>query len=485
MYCHICGGVNPEGAKFCCHCGKEQQKVKNSGNSDGISISSNSVRGLSAHLTTSTPPQGLNKAHSGEKKVLTFTEYKKRKCESRSSFLSKSKKSVDEKHVIQIGLMKYDGKTKKLKPARGRLALEISASASSSVILNAAIEKYSAFERSFVKDCEYALLYPDGSEVVNIPGTSDPFVLSQYKKASGKSYSRITMFMATRKDVLFDSLPKAEDFTSDTDSDDSFLNEGACRYGNSSTSCFINTSFDNNKETCFIDLSKDSFNHSTNTSAIMNNPTFDESSKQGLTFPAQIDNGLASTPSFDDFSKPDINLHAEADDGLASAATSSAIQCPICFLPFSVKDIAEHADICNSWLLDDTSHKKDTVLSNIESSVKDVFELSLLSEKQAHKSPEEIKSVLKESIKLMNNNILKQDRVRINVRRKFLWIDFKQARLTKIKPDDNLKVVFIGECAIDDGGPKREFFTGKLDVFSYLTSTITVKTVVFKIIYVH
>ena len=60
----------------------------------------------------------------------------------------------------------------------------------------------------------------------------------------------------------------------------------------------------------------------------------------------------------------------------------------------------------------------------------------------------------------MSNEIARQEKVRINVRRNFLWLDFKRARTNKVKPEDNLKVVFVGECAIDDGGPKREFFTG-------------------------
>ena len=52
---------------------------------------------------------------------------------------------------------------------------------------------------------------------------------------------------------------------------------------------------------------------------------------------------------------------------------------------------------------------------------------------------------------------------RVNLRRTHLWSDFKEAReKNRIKPDQRLKVVFLGVPAIDDGGPRREFFSGKL-----------------------
>lgn len=50
--------------------------------------------------------------------------------------------------------------------------------------------------------------------------------------------------------------------------------------------------------------------------------------------------------------------------------------------------------------------------------------------------------------------------IRINVRRKTLWDDFLRERKRRVKPEKMLKVVFVGEPAIDDGGPRREFFSG-------------------------
>ncbi|XP_051990890.1 G2/M phase-specific E3 ubiquitin-protein ligase [Xyrauchen texanus] len=61
----------------------------------------------------------------------------------------------------------------------------------------------------------YVLLYPDGSEVKNIPGTNTPFKLHLYKEAIGKAYQGITLFISTFQDFL------ANDCSGDSSSEDS------------------------------------------------------------------------------------------------------------------------------------------------------------------------------------------------------------------------------------------------------------------------
>ena len=248
-------------------------------------------------------------------KELTFAEYKKRKIESHSSFInSKSKKSKDEKQTIQIGLMKYDSKTKKLKPARGRLTLDVGENASASDVLTAGIEKYAAFERSFLKNREYALLY----QIINIPGSSDPFTLSLYRKASGRSYSRITLYLCTRKDVLLDRLPKEEHFNFDSDSDD-------------------------------LDSEVDS--RELITSYLEKKPPVDD-----------CEPGCSSNMTINDFATdaqetmPVSEPIIIEDVSNTVVQNSDMLQCPICFKFFLVQDIAEHADTCNNWQLDHSSN---------------------------------------------------------------------------------------------------------------------------------
>ena len=52
---------------------------------------------------------------------------------------------------------------------------------------------------------------------------------------------------------------------------------------------------------------------------------------------------------------------------------------------------------------------------------------------------------------------------RVSIRRRSIFQDYMDARKKKwFKPKSLIKVTFVGEPAIDDGGPKREFFTGNL-----------------------
>ncbi|CAM4619131.1 unnamed protein product [Leuciscus chuanchicus] len=50
-------------------------------------------------------------------------------------------------------------------------------------------------------DGEYVLVYPDGSQVQNIPGTDRPFVLEHYKEAIGKAYQRIVLYICPLQDL--------------------------------------------------------------------------------------------------------------------------------------------------------------------------------------------------------------------------------------------------------------------------------------------
>lgn len=56
-----------------------------------------------------------------------------------------------------------------------------------------------------------------------------------------------------------------------------------------------------------------------------------------------------------------------------------------------------------------------------------------------------------------------ESQLRINVRRGQLFLDYVEARkrCQWIKPENRLKVVFVGEPAEDSGGPRREFFAGQ------------------------
>lgn len=127
-------------------------------------------------------------------------------------------------------------------------------------------------------------------------------------------------------------------------------------------------------------------------------------------------------------------------------------QCPICFFLFPVHQIEEHADSCSSFF---TVESEDDPLPNSPS--RKVQEETRLLNVDSGSHTSCSKSLLKEQIKSWSANS-SPDLTHINVRRRNLWEDFKNARRKKINSVSNLKIVFVGEPSIDDGGPKREFF---------------------------
>lgn len=47
------------------------------------------------------------------------------------------------------------------------------------------------------------------------------------------------------------------------------------------------------------------------------------------------------------------------------------------------------------------------------------------------------------------------------IKRKFIWDDYMEAKEKPwIKPENGVRIQFVGEAAIHDGGPTREFYSG-------------------------
>jgi hypothetical protein len=138
------------------------------------------------------------------------------------------------------------------------------------------------------------------------------------------------------------------------------------------------------------------------------------------------------------------------DPGEGTSSLDKEIQCPICCLKFPVHEIEEHADNCSTWLLESEQPAELYNTTEVEDEINS----------ESAQTPSQIKTVLKEQIAGMVTGPLTELK-RVNIRRKFMWQDFKAARQNKFEPNSNLKVVFVGEPYIDDGGPKRELFAGK------------------------
>ena len=150
-------------------------------------------------------------------KTLSFNDFKKRKEEERSArFQSKKSKSANSSTTnqkgkensevsINVGFMKFEDN--KFKKCRGRaLPVKVPIAADQTTILERSVRKHSNHFRDVHDKLEYILLYPDSSEIVHLPGTTDEFVLNKYKEDVGRNYNRITFFIASKTDYQLNRL---------------------------------------------------------------------------------------------------------------------------------------------------------------------------------------------------------------------------------------------------------------------------------------
>ncbi len=94
-----------------------------------------------------------------------------------------------------------------LKHVRGKsLPFDIQLHWSSEQLLAVAVKKQIDFNQD-IQDVVHVLLYPDGRQVKNIPGTDDPFTVQKYKEAIGKSYQKITLYICTAEDFETSCVP--------------------------------------------------------------------------------------------------------------------------------------------------------------------------------------------------------------------------------------------------------------------------------------
>ena len=381
MFCCQCGSRSPESANFCPNC--------------GLSFKSAFDVVLSRPSTS-----------SGQETV-SFDEFRARKERERSSrFEPKSKKakiakskSKETEVRINVGFMKVD-KTGNFKKCRGKtLPIKVLPSADKKSILIKAVKKHANHDKTIHEGLEYVLLYPDGNEVVKLPGTDDEFSLKEYREDLGRTYNRVTLFIATRSDFLFSELPSFDDDESDSDENSAL--------GQSIYETFQADSRDWEK---------------------------------GAGSSLEVEEEAPNTGSSND--TPHVQRPMmDTGKGLQN------IECPTCQQLFPVSEIADQADACcDIWVGEVAFPDSDPMPCSFE----------LPQEQQRIDADIPLKDVISSLAKSLSENL-----VRLNVRRNNMWSDFKEARIKqRVNTGDRLKIVYIGEPAVDDGGPRREFFSG-------------------------
>ncbi|KAL4000595.1 alcohol-forming fatty acyl-CoA reductase [Sarotherodon galilaeus] len=200
MFCPFCGISFSLFTRFCASCGRSLELLRDTDQAEG-----------SDSPGTSKQPENSEQQQTCPS-YKQFMEYKKSKSKEREAFScgAKLKLKQQSKPVkINIGIMV--SQQTDLKLLKGKtLPLFISPKITAPDLLKQAVEKMRTFNKDLVEG-SYVLLYPNCTEVINVPGTERPFRLADYKEEIGKNYNRISLFICPESHF------KQEDGTSDSD----------------------------------------------------------------------------------------------------------------------------------------------------------------------------------------------------------------------------------------------------------------------------
>ena len=413
-FCSGCGVLCIEDAKYCHRCGiiVSQNPIPSGGQTS--EAASTSTAGASTSSSTSKPGS----------KGFSFSAFRLRKEEDRSKFFKKSgpktkkmktqeNKPQDVKITVGVMTMK-DGK---LSVKRGAtLPVTVPEVIASNDLLEKAVEKHSRFNNSLIKNYpkSYRLVYGDTKEVKSIPGFEEPFTLKRYKEEIDKPYCRITFYLCSSSDYL----------------------------DNIMSSC-ISESFDE-------ELTHSIYSTDTTIGTV-------DTTSPGTTSAATTTRSETATSSDRvESNQPSLTANDTGNEIVILSPHTQKIQCPICLESYPVHDIETHADSCSMWLLEEIDEPPFGNPSNpitIESDTANVGET-------ATSGVDKKNALMVEISRVAKMHMVDEEPKRITVRRKCIWDDFKKAMQGKISPKTKLKVVFAGEPAVDDGGPRRELFSG-------------------------
>lgn len=375
-------------------------------------------------------------ATSLPKQTITFEDFKKQKEAIRQSLFKKSEKKMkpakqkkSEPVKVQVGLVTYDCDANNLKKVKGRtipILLETDADADS--LLSTAVEKHGRHFKQFDASLPYVVLYSDMSLVNFLPGSAVKFTLQKYKDDLLKPYSKIYFWLCAKDDF--------EDFNERCSSDESDLGKPSI-YIRSPPSPIIPTS-----------TGSAAYASPTTTS------TFTGAAYVPPTTSMATSSGTSAATTTSSLPAPIISI--EDDD----TGTDPNHQCPTCLVHFPLNKIEEHADLCAEGWVDPIGQpvfQEEPEEQNTQDDTNESHDETVNFDDDESKLGAIKKAVvqLQKLYNTTNSNL-------INIRRSTAFKDYSASRKKKwFKPKNLLKVTFLGEPAVDDGGPRREFFSGK------------------------
>ena len=478
MFCALCGNKISENHRFCCKCGTASPVAAN-GSLDlpGVSTTQSSV-----DVTRGT----------GTSSTATFENFQMMKSKERASNFRPAGKAAKRKKVaanvdetgdvkVNIGIMFFDGS--ELKPQRGKnLPIKVPKASLKNDILNAGLAKHKAHFHNMIKDgTEYVLLYPDGTKVDTLKESDDDFVLYKYKAEYGKSYHRISFFICSSRDHAECSIASlalclvksSSESDVESENEDSLENKtstlttgrptmamssatttgSSCSptLASSSLTATVASSVTTTVSSSSLIMESSCNRSITATSSNASVAPSVDSSMTPITPPENRDctNELLLTEMFPQLSPADAREALLAMNNNLEAAVNSIVSS----LPQSTthEEVYAAFDFCNNIEDDPEFLENDNSVSDINIPTAD---------EQTIKENENAR--LHEMIADLANKKLKKDSsLRIKVRRSHVWEDakMKMNRCSDEDLENVIRVQFVGEPAVDQGGPKREFFS--------------------------
>ena len=452
MKCNKCNSDVLESFRFCHKCGEKlvvECSSRSGSNIDHSTVTECSEGGVSGpSLSLLTPSSRLQKGTVRTQRIESFNEFRKRKSEERmqheTSKKGKTKPSKDKEVSVGIGILTLA--KGEMKPIRGKVKmLRVHTTIRKLDLLKQAYEKHCAHDRTFDRHADYTLAYPDGTEVLTLPDHPNRiFQLDDYQKELGKAYNRITLYLLKRSDQEnYNNLQEsASDSGSDTD-------EGSVRQMTITESFAKVTNLTNDtmvQDTISID---DTVMQATVDQRTLANISKGNDNLPGTSFSTQEKVSAHETTTgiktiremFPNHDENELKQALELTESLEDAINVVLDENSMSLNNMYGSLIREECNADFNALHDEDENLE--FCQETSSSTLYTVNTSLTKKLQNYKE----------------QFIDSSKNFRVKVRRQHVWED----TLVKLQREEGalmnqIKVQFIGEPAVDQGGPSREYF---------------------------
>eukprot|EP00794_Sanderia_malayensis_P008464 gene8464-9371_t len=440
MFCSSCGNTIKENYKFYVRCGSP------------------------AHSTANVTKSNLGSSNDGavsrnesQRSVLSLNDFMDKKKEERKSNFKTNKKGKQampkgEVVTINIGLMR-NSEDGGLKPVRGKnLPLKTRKPANSEDILNAGVVKHAMHNSSDViiaSPERFKLLYLDGTLVDNLKESDKHFTLEKYKCEIGKPYNRLTFYVCSNSDYcdrIVKGLLNTDIESSDDDEKEPLevcskkvcLDVCAPKSVSTNSSNSNRTSIQGTSDKCAIEESEP---------------------QEKLEVSSQFATQTSSTTTPYSIVK-DIFPHLSDLAILNALKQSGDVENAVNKL--SEKTFGSDQIDCYASLIGDNDDWDSDELMESRSCSTSLGVLALHVWTCKANTPKEVEQGLDDQLKELSKKCQdSNNEVKLKVRRSFVWEDtlLKLKRCTKETVNNGMvRVQFIGEPAVDEGGPRKELF---------------------------